>query len=169
MTDIDAVEFAAILALAAAVWAVWRAGAKAVVIAIETEREHAAESLKAERAEAARALAEATVKRDEMIGEVDRLGGENDDLRRENLALRAVPPPEPMSEADIEKARANVCVHCGGVHAIACPRVRSMRFRSDGSVIGVEFWADNEWPKNRVIFLEDHAPSTGVPEPTQGA
>ncbi len=49
---------------------------------------------------------------------------------------------------------ANRCVHCGGVHAIACPRIKRIRFRGDGQTpLEVEFW--EEWPRDRVVFPED--------------
>lgn len=45
------------------------------------------------------------------------------------------------------------CQHCGGYHAIACPRIRSLRFMPSGTVERVEFWP--EWDESRVIYPED--------------
>ena len=67
-------------------------------------------------------------------------------------------PPAPLSEEQRQSILdpANRCAHCGGVHAINCPRVKRIRFRADGSTpLEVEFWADNEWPKDRIVFPED--------------
>lgn len=45
------------------------------------------------------------------------------------------------------------CTHCGGHHAVACPRVRSIEFHPDHSVRRVEFW--HVWDESRVAYLED--------------
>ena len=45
------------------------------------------------------------------------------------------------------------CAHCGGHHAIACPRVRSLEFHPDHSVRRVEFW--RTWDDSRVTYIED--------------
>ncbi len=69
-----------------------------------------------------------------------------------------VPPPEsepePYDPPTLTALYAQTpCIHCGGLHAIACPRVKRIRFRTDGGLEEVEFWAD--WPTDRVIWKED--------------
>lgn len=48
------------------------------------------------------------------------------------------------------------CLHCGGAHSVACPRLKRIRFRSDGQTpLEVEYFEDFEWPKDVVIWIED--------------
>lgn len=48
------------------------------------------------------------------------------------------------------------CVHCGGLHLRACPRVRRIVFKgNDNSIAEVEFWRDGAWPKDDIIWPED--------------
>lgn len=51
---------------------------------------------------------------------------------------------------------ADTCAHCGGIHAISCPRVRSLQFRADGGIDRVEFW--ERWDASRVVYPEDLPP-----------
>lgn len=61
-----------------------------------------------------------------------------------------------VTKETFDKLLATKCAHCGGTHAIACPRLKRVRFRADGqTAMEVEFWADGEWPKDRVVFPED--------------
>jgi hypothetical protein len=53
-----------------------------------------------------------------------------------------------------EKKRA-FCVDCGGLHGLACPRVRRRTFHSNGGVQEVEYWADDAWSRKGVIFPEE--------------
>jgi hypothetical protein len=158
VTPLDLVLAVIIVVLLVALYLLWMAGPTAVAEAIAAERRTAA------------AVASATAtEREALITQIDQLGHSNEELNRENLALRA--PTPTMSAAEIEQAKASVCVHCGGVHAISCPRIKRIRFRADQTPYEVEFWPGDEWPKERVIFLEDYVAneSTGVPEPPQGA
>lgn len=78
-----------------------------------------------------------------------------------------VPPPQPLppTSEELARLRDQRCIHCGGAHAIACPRVKRLRFRADGQTpLEVEFWADRDWPKDRVVFLEDWTTTTEPPE-----
>ncbi len=171
MDQVAVVEFVVIVGLVLAIWNVWWTGSQSLAAAVKAERERGEEAVRKTAAGALDKVRAAESRRDELIGQLDTLGQEADQLRRENLALKASTPPTPpatMSAEDREKAKANTCVHCGGIHAVACPRVKSMRFRGDGSVFAVEFWPDNEWPKDRVLFLEDYA-EPGVPQPPEGS
>lgn len=47
------------------------------------------------------------------------------------------------------------CVHCGGAHLRACPRVKRMSFDTAGKIVEVEFWRENEWSDDNVIWPED--------------
>ena len=77
-------------------------------------------------------------------------------LRHELAASRAMVPAEPLTDEDKQRLLASKCVSCGGSHSIACPRVKRMRFRADGQTpVEVEFFPDDQWPKSRVVFLED--------------
>lgn len=51
---------------------------------------------------------------------------------------------------------AQPCAHCGGIHAISCPRVRALQFRADGGIDRVEFW--EHWDTSRVVYPEDLPP-----------
>lgn len=55
------------------------------------------------------------------------------------------------AEADELWPEANKCVHCGGWHLHACPRVREVVFRGD-TPIRITFWAWGEWPADQVVF-----------------
>lgn len=60
-----------------------------------------------------------------------------------------------VSRAEKDILTAARCVSCGGVHGIACPRVKRMRFRPDGQTpVEVEFWRSDEWPQDDVVWLE---------------
>ena len=48
------------------------------------------------------------------------------------------------------------CAHCGGLHAIHCPRVKSMEFDGSGALRRVEFW--QRWDEGRVVYPEDLPP-----------
>ena len=99
---------------------------------------------------------EAAKRRDEYALQVDEL----------TAHLAAVPEKPPVyTPEEIKNFEENRCVHCGGSHAIACPRIKSIRFRADGATpVSVEFWAD--WPQDRVTYLEDILPP--VEEPVSG-
>lgn len=63
----------------------------------------------------------------------------------------------PQMAADIRKRFVNneACQHCKGLHARACPRVKSMTFHNNGSLASIEFWQDGEWSDNNVIWPEE--------------
>ncbi len=62
----------------------------------------------------------------------------------------------PLSDADRKLLSAQPpCAHCGGVHLIACPRVRRMVFNASGSITEVEFWPWRDWPKDSVVFPDE--------------
>jgi hypothetical protein len=54
--------------------------------------------------------------------------------------------------AEFEKLK---CVHCGGAHLRACPRVKRMTFHNDKSLQEVEFWPAGQWPTENIIWPED--------------
>lgn len=47
----------------------------------------------------------------------------------------------------------NRCIHCGGAHLRACPRVRRMRFHVSGELHTIEFWP--EYDDSNIIWPED--------------
>lgn len=55
------------------------------------------------------------------------------------------------------------CVHCGGLHLRACPRVKRFVFDEQRRVREVEFWADGEWPADVVVWPEDVAEPADSP------
>lgn len=70
--------------------------------------------------------------------------------------------PEPLKlTADERKgyreqfAAGKACVHCGGLHLRACPRIRRIVMRNKEEISEVEFWPDASWPKTEVVFPED--------------
>lgn len=57
------------------------------------------------------------------------------------------------------------CVHCGGFHVRACPRVRRIEWHPNGVMAAVEFWPDDRINWEGVIF-EDQGDG-GAPEAVQ--
>lgn len=57
-----------------------------------------------------------------------------------------------LSQADFEKIQ---CVHCGGAHFRACPRVKRMVFNNSGGLQEIEFWPEGSWSTENVIWPED--------------
>ena len=51
------------------------------------------------------------------------------------------------------------CSHCGGLHAHACPRVKSLRFRptpgGGQALVQVEFWPAGEWSRDGILWPWD--------------
>ncbi len=47
------------------------------------------------------------------------------------------------------------CVHCGGVHTRACPRVSKISWHPDGTLIGAEYWPREEWDDDGIVWPED--------------
>ena len=47
------------------------------------------------------------------------------------------------------------CIHCGGCHLRACPRVRRIVMRNKEEISEVEFWAWGSWPTDGIVFPED--------------
>ena len=67
--------------------------------------------------------------------------------RRRRLAL--------LTDEERAAQLATRCTWCGGVHERACPRLRSIRFRPDGSTpTAVEFW--EHWDASEIIWPEDY-------------
>lgn len=67
--------------------------------------------------------------------------------------------------ADVQRRFSNneACQHCKGLHARACPRVKSMTFHSNGSLASIEFWPDGEWSDENVIWPEEVPDSAETP------
>jgi hypothetical protein len=91
-------------------------------------------------------------------GKIDHLLQDNrsllDDIQR--LEMLGMDEREKVTQEQYNLLTASKCANCGGVHLIACPRVKRMRFRPDGQTPGeVEFFPDNEWPKDRITWLEE--------------
>ena len=51
-------------------------------------------------------------------------------------------------------AGASPCMHCGGVHLRACPRVQEIGWHPDGSVIKAVYWPRGEWDDDNIIWPE---------------
>jgi hypothetical protein len=54
-----------------------------------------------------------------------------------------------MAEFEAQK-----CVHCGGVHLRACPRVKRMVFAQSMQLAEIEFWKNGEWDESVVLWPE---------------
>jgi len=101
----------------------------------------------------------------EMNATINRMWSEKDDLEDDLLDARAkiadleakLPKSkELVTQDEYNVMKASRCANCGGSHAISCPRVKRMRFRPDGQTpVEVEFWRDDEWPKDNVKWLEN--------------
>ncbi len=61
------------------------------------------------------------------------------------------------------------CVHCGGWHPHACPRLRSVVFRPSGEIVRVEFWPWGEWPQNDVVWPWQKVRMITLPDEEEGA
>jgi len=127
----------------------------------------AKEAARRERDEAVAALAlsdhEASTAASTSARIVERQAGQIETL---SARVAELTPPErvPVTKEELNVINANRCDYCGGSHAVACPRVKSIRYRGDGRTpMGVEFWADAEWPKDRVTYLEDILPPAEEP------
>ena len=56
-----------------------------------------------------------------------------------------------VEQAELEKEPA--CVHCGGFHARACPRVKRIAFHAgSGQIAEVEYWPHSEVSWTGVVF-----------------
>ncbi len=76
-----------------------------------------------------------------------RLRADAADERRRRLAL--------LTDEERAAQLALRCSWCGGIHERACPRLRSIRFRPDGTTpTAVEFW--EHWDASDVIWPEDY-------------
>lgn len=73
-------------------------------------------------------------------------------------AKPAAPPAAPDSVLPADLAArvkaAPRCGHCGGVHVRACPRVKRMAWHPNGQLSDVEFWPDNRWSDEHIIWPE---------------
>lgn len=49
---------------------------------------------------------------------------------------------------------AKPCMHCGGHHARACPRVKRLSWHPGGALAEVEFWPDGRWSDEHVLWPE---------------
>ena len=103
-------------------------------------------------------------------------------LLREALALLTTPPaaeePE-LTDAEVRHLHAQFapptgqtcpvcgrvhpgpCQTCGGLHARACPRVRSIEYVPQGDSIlikRVEYWPDGRWDTSGIMFADQLPP-----------
>lgn len=67
-----------------------------------------------------------------------------------------------------ELAEEAACIHCGGFHARACPRVKRIAFHPNGKVSEVEYWSAAEVDWHGVVFndgtsVEGDEDMIGVP------
>jgi hypothetical protein len=94
-----------------------------------------------------------------QVDEMDHLEDEIADLVSKVVHLvppKAEPDKESVTKEEYDELVKARCIHCGGVHLMACPRVKRIRFSPGGQTPAeVEFWADGEWPKDRVKWLEE--------------
>ena len=64
------------------------------------------------------------------------------------------PTPELAPELAAKITDTKPCMHCGGWHARACPRLKRMSWHPGGSLAEVEFWPDDRWSDAHVIWPE---------------
>lgn len=69
---------------------------------------------------------------------------------------------DPEVEEAWEAYLSRRCQHCGGAHARACPRVRSLTWHPNGTLAGVEFWPADRWPQADIMWPEQ-LPPRGTP------
>jgi transcriptional regulator with XRE-family HTH domain len=94
-------------------------------------------------------------------------------------ALKVLEPPEVLTGEELEQYatlfREHPCLACGGVHPeviatdgagaspAACPRVRRVAYDSSKRVTEMEFWPENRWSRDGIVFpdiLKEAAPPT---------
>ncbi|MGH2518570.1 MAG: hypothetical protein ACRDF8_02100 [Chloroflexota bacterium] len=46
------------------------------------------------------------------------------------------------------------CIHCGGLHHGACPRLKATTWNSQHEPQSAEYWPDGQWCRHNVIFAE---------------
>jgi len=63
-----------------------------------------------------------------------------------------------LTEEEIEQLDGNTCMHCGGYHARACPRVKRLEFHPNGTPAVVEFWPAREVDWTGVLFEDQGDP-----------
>lgn len=86
---------------------------------------------------------------------IDRLRDANENLSNQIRQL-APADPETVTLEQYNVLAASKCANCGGVHTAACPRVKRIRFQTGGQTPAeVEFWRDDEWPKENVKWIEN--------------
>lgn len=69
---------------------------------------------------------------------------------RDEAAHRALTEDE---QAELETLQVSGCMHCGGIHARACPRVRRVVFNPQtGALVEVEYWPGNKIDWTGVVF-----------------
>jgi hypothetical protein len=59
---------------------------------------------------------------------------------------------EMMTWEEFEKIR---CMHCGGGHLRACPRIKRMLFATNGNLAEIEFFRYDEFDQTGVVWPED--------------
>lgn len=65
---------------------------------------------------------------------------------------------------DCGKAHPGPCQTCGGLHARACPRVRSVSYVTQGDKVlisQVTFWPDGKWSTDGIIWPDELPPLPG--------
>jgi hypothetical protein len=72
-------------------------------------------------------------------------------LRRRREPEVIVEEPS-LTREEFEKMQ---CVHCGGAHLRACPRVKRLVFNNSNNIQEVEFWRDGEWSQDSIIWPEE--------------
>jgi hypothetical protein len=60
------------------------------------------------------------------------------------------------------KAQGGPCLHCGGLHSHACPRVRRVRW-DGGKPVEAVYWRDGKWPTGDILFPEEIAEEVETP------
>ena len=58
----------------------------------------------------------------------------------------------PLTREEFESMQ---CMHCGGAHLRACPRVKRLVFNNSNNIQEVEFWADGAWSQDSIIWPEE--------------
>lgn len=78
---------------------------------------------------------------------------------RQLQQLAAHRRPRAMTDAEVEElGDEQTCMHCGGFHSRACPRVRSVEWHPNGNLAKVEYWSHAEIDWSGVLF-SDVAPA----------
>ena len=70
----------------------------------------------------------------------------------------------PLTESELValEESGSKCIHCGGYHVRACPRVKKIEFHPNNTIAAVEFWPPRDVDWSGVLFEDQGDPDDGA-------